>query len=546
MFIASTELNQKSQALLNDWQRYQSSPSFENFVELAVSINSFTEFLIDKGFTALHHASHELEQVALSLFNVEVQHPIPQVAADDLNERILALIHMIENYSVANSNLTERRQEPQPGLAQDTHLTRCVWLIGHDKEVWSDLLTQLGYFGKSVKFSSWDDPLPENINNDPLLLLDISGLTDGEWQTRIKALRQQFAVGQLLCLAIRSDFDQLQQALRSGCDWCMPEGTATHTIVAQILEMDDRQEQETFRVLIVEDSMTASVFIQRTLQESQISTHAIQDPYQVLNAMKQFNPDLILMDMYMPNCTGVEAARVIRQHDEFISIPIVYLSGETNIALQVDAMRLGGDHFLTKPFNPIFLNAIIKSKIERYRCLRRSMYHDSLTGLLNHTSGKNTLDTILSSVAHENGDLAVVMLDIDNFKQVNDSYGHPIGDQVIRSLAWLLKQRLRKHDVLCRYGGEEFLIALPHTNVGKAYHIIDRIRQDFAQIRHPYNNAHFCTTVSGGIATFPDIQTGDALIKAADDALYQAKHGGRNRIEFSTRPTSSQGALFNP
>lgn len=541
--LSFTELKQKSQTLAADWQRYQSAPSFENFVELAVSINSFTEFLIDKGFTALHHASHELEQVALVLFNEEVQHPIPQAAADDLNERILALSRMIESYMSASDNLAERRTEPQPEIAQDTHQTRCIYLIGHDSGVWKELLTQLGYFGKTVRFLTWNDTLPANISSDPLLLLDIGSLSEGEWQARIKELRQQFAVGQLICLGAHSDFDQLQQALRSGCDWCMPEGTPIHAIVAQILELDDRQDQEAFRVLIVEDSMTASVFIQRTLQESAIDTHAIHDPREVLSALKQYNPDLILMDMYMPNCTGVEAARVIRQHNEFLSIPIVYLSGETNIALQVDAMRLGGDHFLTKPFNPIFLNAIIKSKIERYRALRRSMYHDSLTGLLNHTSGKNTLDTVLSSVAHEHGDLSVAMLDIDHFKQVNDTYGHPVGDQVIRSLSWLLKQRLRKHDILCRYGGEEFLIGLPHTDAEQAFRIIDRIRQDFAQIRHPHHDSYFCTTASGGIAAYPEIQSGDALIKAADDALYKAKRGGRNRIEHAT-PLASQGALF--
>ena len=543
MQLSFTELGQKSQTLLSAWQRYQSAPSFESFVEFAVSINSFTEFLIDKGFTALHHASHELEQVALSLFNEEVLHPLPDAAADDLNERLLALMRMIDNYVAASDNLADRRTEPQLEIAPDVHQQRCVWLIAHDHVVWQDLLTQLGYFGKTVKFLSWNDPLPTNIHSDPLLLLDISSLADGEWQPRVKALRLQFAVGQLVCLAIRSDFDQLQQALRSGCDWCMPEGSAIHTIVAQILEMDDRQEQETFRVLIVEDSMTASMFIQRTLEESQISTRVIHDPSHVLNALKQYNPDLILMDMYMPNCTGVEAARVIRQYDEFLSIPIVYLSGETNIALQVDAMRLGGDHFLTKPFNPIFLNAIIKSKIERYRALRRSMYHDSLTGLLNHTSGKNVLDTILSSVSQDNGDLSVVMLDIDHFKQVNDTYGHPVGDQVIRSLSWLLKQRLRKQDILCRYGGEEFLIGLPHTNADQAFRIMDRVRQDFAQIRHPHQDTYFCTSASGGIASFPDIQTADALIKAADDALYEAKRGGRNRIEITTHPTQ-QGALF--
>ena len=122
--ISFTELNQKCQTLMADWQRYQSAPSFENFVELAVSINSFTEFLIDKGFAALHHASHELEQVALSLFNEDVQHPIPQAAADDLNERILALTRMIENYMSASDKLAERRTEPQPDIALDTHQTR--------------------------------------------------------------------------------------------------------------------------------------------------------------------------------------------------------------------------------------------------------------------------------------------------------------------------------------------------------------------------------------------------------------------------------------
>ena len=543
MLISFTELRQKSQTLLSDWQRYQSAPSFENFVEFAVSINSFTEFLIDKGFTALHHVSHELEQVALSLFNEEVAHPLPPTASDDLNERILALTRMIDNYMAASENLTERRTELQLEIAPDVHQKRSVWLIGHDQAIWDDLLTQLSYFGKTVHFLTWDAPLPADIHSDPLLLLDISSLADGDWQTRVKALRLQFAVGQLICLAIRSDFDQLQQALRSGCDWCLPEGSAIHTIVAQILEMDDRQEQEAFRVLIVEDSMTASMFIKRTLEESQISTQVIRDPSQVLNALKQFSPDLILMVMYMPNCTGVEAARVIRQHDEYLSVPIVYLSGETNIALQVDAMRLGGDHFLTKPFNPVFLNAIIKSKIERYRALRRSMYHDSLTGLLNHTSGKNVLDTMLSAVSNDNGDLSVVMLDIDHFKQVNDTYGHPVGDQVIRSLSWLLKQRLRKQDILCRYGGEEFLIGLPHTNAEQAFRIIDRVRQDFAQIRHPYRDTYFCTSASGGIAAFPELQTADALIKTADDALYEAKRSGRNRIELGTRP-NNQGALF--
>jgi diguanylate cyclase (GGDEF)-like protein len=234
--------------------------------------------------------------------------------------------------------------------------------------------------------------------------------------------------------------------------------------------------------------------------------------------------------MYMPGCTGVEAARVIRQHAEFLSVPIVYLSGETDVALQVEALRLGGDHFLTKPFNPVILNAVVQSKIERYRLLRRSMFHDSLTGLLNHTSTKQRLDTVVSHAMGDRSEIAVAMIDIDHFKRVNDSYGHPVGDQVIRSLAWLLRRRLRKTDIVGRYGGEEFLVGLPNTNAEQAHTVLDRIRRDFGQINHPFNETWFNTSFSSGVAAFPGILTGEGLIKAADEALYDAKRGGRNRV----------------
>lgn len=529
MFCSPEELLQKTQALSNTWQRYQTTPTFESFVELAVSINSFTEFLIDKGITALHHASHQLEQVTLTLFNKDIGHPLEQAAQDDLNERILALGRMADTHAAAAAGMSERRHDHQNSIPLDLRV-RQTWLIGHDPAVWKGLLAQLGYFGMAAEFSLWNQNLPHDTDAAPLLLLDMSSLPDAEWTNRIQALRQRFPMGQIICLGVLSDFEQLQQALRGGSDSCLLEGTPSHTIIEHIMELSERREQEAYRVLIVEDSKTAGHVIRRTLEENQIVSEVVNDPRQALTALRQFNPDLILMDMYMPNCTGVELARIIRQHNEFLSTPIVYLSGETNVALQVDAMRLGGDHFLTKPFNPVFLNAIVKCKIERYRALRRTMYHDSLTGLLNHSSGKNTLDMVLSSVAHDGGFLSVVMMDIDHFKQVNDNYGHPVGDQVIRSLSWLLKQRLRKQDIICRYGGEEFLIGLPHTDAEQAFALMDRIRQDFAQIRHPYRDSYFMSTASGGISTYPIHASGDTLIKAADEALYKAKRSGRNRV----------------
>jgi diguanylate cyclase (GGDEF)-like protein len=300
--------------------------------------------------------------------------------------------------------------------------------------------------------------------------------------------------------------------------------------MARIVKLCGSEEEAPYRVLVVEDSKTASMLIQRTLRESGVESLAISKPQEVLTALAKFQPDLVLMDMYMPGCTGVEVTRVIRQHEEFLSTPVVYLSADTSIALQVDALRLGGDHFLTKPFNPVILNAVVRSKIERYRILRRSMFLDSLTGLLNHTTSKQRVDAAVAVAVAEDTPLCVAMIDIDHFKKVNDTYGHPMGDQVIRSMAWLLKQRLRKTDAVGRYGGEEFLVILPQADAQRAGHLLDRIRIDFSQFRHPVNNSSFACTFSCGIVQLQPGMAAQAVIKRADEALYRAKHGGRNQI----------------
>ena len=294
--------------------------------------------------------------------------------------------------------------------------------------------------------------------------------------------------------------------------------------------MCSSEEEAPYRVLVVEDSLTASKSIQRTLKQNGIESFAVTKPSDVLTGLRSFQPDLILMDMYMPDCTGVQATRVIRQHAEFLSTPVIYLSGDGDIALQVDALRLGGEHFLTKPFNPVFLNAVVKSKIERYRALRRSMQHDSLTGLLNHGTSKERLATAVNLASTKDSQLSVAMIDIDHFKKVNDKYGHPMGDRVIRSLAWLLRQRLRKTDLVGRYGGEEFLVILPGSDADQAFEILDRIRRDFNLIKYAFEDTWFDATFSAGVSQFPSKANTEALIKDADEALYDAKHGGRNCV----------------
>ncbi|MBK6294544.1 MAG: diguanylate cyclase [Rhodoferax sp.] len=531
MSCAPIELKKKSEEFYVKWRTYVGACGFDEFVEFAVSLSSFSAFLHSKGLSGLHQISHGLEQQVLSLFDDESSHHIPPGTLGDLSSRIEGLQARVANFIDSNSTpaTEQRRASSEPVLPAESSFVHHMWLLGSTPEPWRDLITQLRYFGIHTHVFDWAT-LPTDTTEPAIVLIDGGDLALEETCHNARALRARFSATDLIVHNLRSDFNNLKVALAAGCDFCFAHGTPDAVVMAKIIEVCSRDEEPPYRVLVVEDSWTASKSIRRTLEQSGIESFAVTKPSEVLLGLRHFQPDLILMDMYMPDCTGVEATRVIRQHAEFLSTPVVYLSGDSDVALQVDALRLGGDHFLTKPFNPVILNAVVKSKIERYRTLRRSMQHDSLTGMLNHLTSKERLQTAVKAAEAGNETLTVAMIDIDHFKSVNDSYGHPVGDQVIRSLAWLLKQRLRKTDLVGRYGGEEFIVILPNSRAEQGLEVLDRIRRDFAEIRYPFRETWFNTTFSAGLSQFPISVNVETLIKDADDALFEAKRLGRNQL----------------
>ena len=216
--------------------------------------------------------------------------------------------------------------------------------------------------------------------------------------------------------------------------------------------------------------------------------------------------------------------------DAYVSVPIVFLSSESDHKKQMRAMTLGGDDFLSKPIQPWHLVSAVTSRAKRGRMIRTLSETDSLTGLLNHTKSKERLQAELSRAKRNHEPLSFAMLDIDNFKSVNDTYGHPVGDRVIKSIAIMLKQCLRKYDVIGRYGGEEFVVILPNTDMTTAKKIMDNLRVSFNQIDHHSNQDVFHCSFSCGIASFPELSDATTLNNQADKAMYRAKEGGRNRV----------------
>lgn len=515
------------------WQNYRDSGSFDLFVEFTLSLNGLTEHLNRQHLPGLVRACQELENTALTLFADSSMHPIPLDQANGIERKlsiILAELHRHETPAVLARRVLD---SPEDEASDDTwNRPRQVLIVSRAGHPWcASLSEQLSFFGFMPEEIRWG--VQPDGEEPPLAIAFIPDQEGRAYPpsavSAIMALRTRFPTSYFYCLSVPSNLQSIVLLQRAGADACVPVGNKVSDVLSRILDLVEMREQEMHRVLIVEDSATAIAHIRRSLSQHGIDSWAINDPRTLLEVASDYRPDAILMDMYMPFCTGVEVTSALRQIPEYQSLPVIYLSSETDMVQQVEALRLGGDQFLTKPVNPIILASVVKTKIERYREMLYSGQHDSLTGLLNHSTSKGQIERMLQA-SSATDKLVVAMIDIDRFKMVNDTFGHPVGDQVIRSLAWLLRGRLRNTDLIGRYGGEEFILALPDADLVRVVSLLDQIREDFSTLPHAHAQGTLRVTFSCGIAALPHYQTVSALIGAADDALLDAKRSGRNRL----------------
>jgi diguanylate cyclase (GGDEF)-like protein len=291
---------------------------------------------------------------------------------------------------------------------------------------------------------------------------------------------------------------------------------------------------EPYRILVIDDDELLAEYFELVLETAGFVVEVLSDVSRVLSALGKFRPDLILMDVNMPECSGAELARVIRFQEDFLTVPIVFLSAETDWNRQMVVLGSGGDDFLTKPIKNKHLIKAVQIRAQRARLLNDLIARDSMTGLLKHARIKEQLKIETLRARRSGLALCVVMIDIDHFKKINDQYGHAMGDRVIKTLSHLLKQRLRKSDLIGRYGGEEFMVVLPESGLEASHLVIEDIRKRFENIEFLSEGVSFKVTLSAGISMLRDDVSDSEILEEADRCLYQAKHGGRNAVVLQT------------
>jgi diguanylate cyclase (GGDEF)-like protein len=413
---------------------------------------------------------------------------------------------------------------------------RLVYLVTRDHHFASYVSQQITHFGYFIQHVRDIKSLANVIadHHSVAILVDIPP-DDGQNQETsifVEINSLQLASRALIFISEHDDQTVRLKSIQAG-------GTAFFTKPINIVSLIDRLDTlnrtisnpQLFRVLIVEDQYTVASYYQMVLKMAGMDAQIAAKSGSVLEQVREFHPDLILMDTFMAEINTADLARVIRQIDEFVSIPIIFLSSEDDFGKRIEALDLGGDDLLTKPIKASHLKAVVRSRLERSKILRSYMVRDSLTNLLNHTAFRSVLAQEVNRSKRQNTRLSLAMLDIDHFKMVNDTYGHAAGDSVLKGLSRLLQQRLRNYDIIGRYGGDELVALLIDCDAEQSFKIMDEIRLHFSEIEfYPDDTRPLYLTFSSGISTFPTFQSAEDLSDSADQALYSAKAGGRNRI----------------
>lgn len=334
----------------------------------------------------------------------------------------------------------------------------------------------------------------------------------------------------IVFLTDRMDFSTRLAAAQAGGGAFLNKFVDISTLAGHIEMLVREREHAPYRVLIVDDDEVLAEHYRLTLKAAGMLVEKVCRPQETLAVMQNLHPDLLIIDLYMPDCKGSDLALAIRYEEAWMSLPIVYLSAEDDLDEQIKALSNGGDDFLTKPISDTRLVATVQARAARARKVGELMSQDSLTGLLKHSNIKDRLAQEVERAHRQGTVMAMAMVDMDHFKRVNDTWGHPMGDQVIKTLAHLLRQRLRRQDSIGRYGGEEFAIVLPECTAENAIRLLDDIRRRFGEIRFINKGQSFSITLSAGVATSDQCADAQSLLAAADAALYVAKNGGRNQV----------------
>ena len=513
----------------NEWTEKPNRATFDSFFSKVLDISGSAEMF---GQNSIGSIAKSLQAEMAPFFS---SHKLP----DDLEAKRMQginrqLISIMQNpASDQNTDIREVLFKPK---ILDNELLHII-VLEDDPTLAQDMIHKLS----STSFEITVIPgiaqiKPSFQENTSCIIANLDNLND----TQIKLLGEIEEVRSsipLIFISQDNSIDARLKAVKSGGQAFILKPVDYTQLLQAIDSLTERQLMQKYRVLIVDDQKSLSDYYATILESADFEVMSVNHPEtELMPALTDFTPDLILLDLYMPYCNGQDLAGIIRQMDNLLSVPLVFLSAEASSDLQLRAMSTGADAFLTKPVSPDDLLLTVQSRIKRGRAVHDLVTKDPLSGLLNRRESIRRLDEEVSRSRRNGTPLSVAMLDLDHFKKINDTLGHATGDWVIKFFARSMQKVFRETDIIGRQGGEEFVVIFPDTDTEAAQLACKRLKK---YIKESESDLPTPFTYSGGLAFVEENEDSDKILERADLALYKAKEKGRNKVITATNNASS-------
>jgi diguanylate cyclase (GGDEF)-like protein len=303
-------------------------------------------------------------------------------------------------------------------------------------------------------------------------------------------------------------------------------------VIDRVVQLLDRKRTHEVTLLVVDDDAALLDLVRAQLEPSGYRVETLEDPGRFWSELDRVRPDLVLLDVTMPDVSGIELCRVLRNDARWATVPVLVLTALRDAATIEQIYAAGADDYLAKPLIGSELLVRVRNRVERLQLHRALAETDSLTGVPNRHTSTQSLDRLLRLAARYEQPLALAVIDLDHFKQVNDRHGHAAGDTVLRRFGARLLEAFRGEDAVGRWGGEEFVVGMygmsREAAVARLVDVLARLREErFADEA----GVSFTVAFSAGVAVYPHDGTNlSALYRVADATLYHAKADGRGRV----------------
>jgi len=307
-------------------------------------------------------------------------------------------------------------------------------------------------------------------------------------------------------------------------------------------------------LMLVEDSKLYQQYLINLCKKYDYEYTSVYDGIEAIEKLFTLRPDIILLDIQLPRLDGYKVCEQIRKMPTNHQTPIIFLTSNDKEADVVKGFEIGGNDYVTKPFNEVILHSRIKNQLEQVysrrllndnimkmeelnNALQLEKEHsellasrDHLTGIYNRRYLQTSILDRMNDKANINKGFALALFDIDDFKHVNDTYGHPIGDYALKEVVSIIYRNVRNDDILGRWGGEEFLLYMPSTTNEDALPLLDLIRSEIENHEFIVEDTTFKLTITSGLSQFDATENYDSIFSRVDEALYVGKQQGKNII----------------